>query len=92
MEYKIIKIGQLKNSRVKSLYTLKKNLNGYSFCYTYRDIKDLLDAILEDNFKESFDLKIKLALDEIFEGNEYERVDEFYEGRNFPIDWIPPIG
>lgn len=91
IEYKIKKIGKLKYSRISSMSKLRKSLNGYGFTYNMTEIKEILDKLL-DGFEEQFCLKYKISFDLIFDNNEYVEYNDETEERNFPINFIPPIG
>lgn len=92
--YKIIKIGDLKYSRLKSMSILKKELNCF-YNFNNSEIKELLEFVLSSNFVEAFDLKYKHAFDLIFDNTEYQTIndDEYYENDcHFPEGYIMPIG
>lgn len=90
--YKIIKLGDLKYSRIKSMSILKRELNCF-YSYNNSEIKDLFETLLSSNFNEEFGLKYKRSFDLIFENMEYQIIndDEYYENDcHFPICYIIP--
>lgn len=95
-EYKLIEIGVLKYSRIKSISILKNELNSFGLCYNNEKTKELFDKLLNNSFdKDEIILpKIKYCLDMIFDGNIYtsEQKDMWYVEKNFPDNFIPPIG
>lgn len=94
VEYKIVKVGELKYDRLRSMSILRTELKSFDYEYSLSDIKDLLDSILGGNFDKSFNLKFKRCFDYIFDGNEYEHISNYEDEkeRNFPYIWIPPRG
>ena len=91
--YKIIKIGDLKYSRLKSMSILKKELNCF-YNYNNSEIKEIFDTLLSSNFVEEFGWKYKRAFDLIFDNTEYQTIndDEYYENDcHFPVGYIIPI-
>ena len=62
--------------------------------YSSREIKELLDSLLSDDFIEFEDEYLCRILYEIFNDIEIEKKDdsEYYiSEKNFPDDFIPPI-
>ena len=94
IEFEIKKIGRLKYTRLESLYILRKEINSYGYNYTVVDAKELLDCVLNNLLKERFNLKFKLCFDKIIDGTEYIKHEDntYTNEKNFPDDWIPPIG
>jgi hypothetical protein len=90
--YTILKIGTLKYDRLKSMSILRKELNYFSNDYSYKDIKEIFDSILKNEFNEIIDESLRICLNHIFDGNEYKDVEFHQTETNFPENWIPPIG
>ena len=94
LEFKIKTLGKLKYSRLKSLSTLRKEINSYGYNYTMTEVKELLDSILNNTLEERFNFKFKRCFDEIFDGMEYIKYNEYdyTTEQNFPVNWIAPVG
>jgi hypothetical protein len=90
LEYKLIKVGQLKYDRIKSLSILRKEIKFFGYCDSMNDVKILLDNVLNNNLKEKFNYSVKRCLDSVFEGNQYIEYNGYPIERNFPDPWIPP--
>jgi hypothetical protein len=84
MEYKIKKVGNLKYDRLKSMSILKNEMRLREENLSMSDIKSLMDNILNNDFDEVITMNTKYSIDEIFDGNEYEEIndDEFIEYTN----------
>lgn len=92
MDYIIRKIGTLKYSRLKSMSILRKEINSYGYMFNMKDIKELFDLVCNNKLNKSFDLKYKICFDMIFDGNEYIKINDEPIEKNFPDNWIMPIG
>lgn len=92
LEFEIETIGTLKYSRLKSLSILRKEINSYDYCYTMVKVKNLLDSILNNTFKEHFNLEFKRCFDIIFHDISYIVYNNYPVEENFPDNWIGPIG
>jgi len=90
LEYKLIKVGQLKYDRIKSLSILRKEINSHGYCDSMNDVKILLDTVLNNELKENFNLSTKCCLDCIFDGNEYIEYNGNPVEFNFPDPWLLP--
>ena len=64
-EYKLIEVGVLKYSRLKSISILKNGLNSFGLYYNNKDSKELFDTILNNSFDKNEIIlpKIKYCLD-----------------------------
>lgn len=92
MDYIIIKTGTLKYSRVKSMSILRNNINAYGHMFNMKDTKELFELVYNNKFNELFDWRYKICFDMIFDGNEYLEFSNEPIERNFPDNWIAPIG
>ena len=94
LEFEIKTLGKLKYSRLESLSKLRKELNSFDYEYGMTEVKGLLDSILNNTLKERFNLKFKLCFDSIIDGMEYIEYDNnpYKYEKNFPDNWIPPVG
>lgn len=92
--YKIINIGTLKYDRIKSISILKKELISYGINYTIKEVKELFDYFLSNSIEDNIiNIEYKKSLDLIFNNIEYEIIySDYYIERNFPENFIPPIG
>ena len=90
LEYKLVKSGQLKYDRIRSLSILRKEIKFFGYCDSMNDVKILLDNVLNNNLKEKFSYSVKLCLDCVFEGNQYIEYNNYPIEGNFIDNWIPP--
>jgi hypothetical protein len=91
-EYQIKTFGKLKYPRLKSLSMLRKEINSYAYCFTMAECKELLDSVLNKTFTERFNVFFKKCFDVIFDDIKYVEYDDSPPEKNFPENWIPPIG
>lgn len=92
-EYKLVEVGLLKYDRIKSISLFKKELNSFDFQHSIVETKLFLDLILENNYKEPFSGKLKSCIDIILYNCKYEKIPNIEnEERNFPDNWVAPMG
>lgn len=89
---KLIKSGSLKYDRLKSISILRHKLNDFGFNYTIKEVKNILDNIINNSYTEEFDGKFQHCINSIFSDNIY---DEFIENKYdndccFPENYIMP--
>jgi len=94
IEFEIKKTGTLKYSRLKSLSILRKEIKLYDYNYSIREIKELLDSILNKTFDGRFNSVFKRCFDTIFDNMIYIEYaeDEYVNEKNFPDNFVPPMG
>ena len=92
LEFQIKTLGNLKYSRLESLSKLRKEINLFNYIYSMNEARELLDSILNNPFKQRFNLIFKHCFDMIFHGMEYVEYDTYPTEQNFPDNWIPPVG
>ena len=76
-QYKVLKVGTLKYDRLTSILLLKQTFRNYSYNYSYKDVKEIFDSILNNEFEEEFDLTVKLVLDTVFDNMEYTTINDY---------------
>ncbi len=79
IEYKILKLGKLKFNRLKSMSILRKEINSFGYDFSYNEVKELFESLINGNFTEQFDLKFKMCFDIILIDNEYETLGDVEE-------------
>lgn len=91
--YILIKLGELKYSKLKAVSILHKEINALGLSYTLSDALNFLNAIMLNTPPDSMNYRIKYAVDKIFMDNEYEEhnINDAVE-QNFPENWIAPTG
>lgn len=90
-EIRILKNGGLKYDRLKSISTLRHELNHFGFNYTIKEVKDIFEKILNDSYSEVFDRKFQYCIDLIFFNNSYEMLERFNPSDDcFPENYIMP--
>ncbi len=91
MDFKIVKLGKLKHARVKAMSLLRGELNAFGKQYTIEETKIFLESFLQGAVLE-VDSITKVCLDCIFTGNKYQIINVEPQEKNFPDNFIPPVG
>ena len=92
-EIKIIKSGHLKYDKLKSISILRHELTAFGFNYPIKEVRDILELILNNLFTEPFDRKFQHCVDSVFFDNIYENISEnnLYDNDCcFPENYIMP--